>query len=295
MTLQMCTGPVGSTEGSSSGYRTLDKQNNLTIIITYFNRSHLLLSTLKSMEFSKSRNFDVVIIDDASDDDQRVDDLVRGFSFPVHLLRVEPQEKLWEEPLALINNTVRNSKSEIIIHQSAECLHVGDVISTALEKTKSKVHLSFACLGVLEGWGNRIKLIKELDRQSIIKVLPVILFNSHCPKWHEKMEPVPGVFWNNHSVVHPSPYPWCMSMTRKDYLDISGFDEDYAYGFTCADDDFLDKVKLNGIQIEIIDNPFVIHQWHHNFFNAKVNSKELWNKNQALLKEKRNQRARGKK
>jgi glycosyltransferase involved in cell wall biosynthesis len=280
-------------KAGSSGYHTYEIQNRLTIIITYFNRQDQLASTLKSMESSRNKNFEVVIIDDASDENQRVDNLVKGFSFPIHLIRVKPEEKLWQEPLALVNKIVKDSKSEIVIHQSAECLHVSDVISVAIERTRSKVHLSFACLGLFDNWSLRIRRLDDLSRDKIRKALPNILFDLSCPKWHEKMEPVPGTFWNNHSVIHPSPYPWCMAMTREDYLMIGGFDEDYSNGFTCADDDFLDRVRLNNIEIQIIDDPFVIHQWHHNFFAAKSDTKELWNKNQTLLREKRAKRAMG--
>lgn len=51
-------------------------------------------------------------------------------------------------------------------------------------------------------------------------------------------------------------------MLREDLERVGGFDERYAPGLAYEDDEFLARVKRAGIKVEIIDDPFVVHQKH---------------------------------
>jgi hypothetical protein len=51
-------------------------------------------------------------------------------------------------------------------------------------------------------------------------------------------------------------------MFRSDVERVGGFDERYAPGLAYEDDEFLARVKRAGITVQIIDNPFVVHQKH---------------------------------
>jgi hypothetical protein len=66
-------------------------------------------------------------------------------------------------------------------------------------------------------------------------------------------------------------------MLKKDLEDIGGFDERYAPGLAYEDDEFLARVKRAGIEVRIIDDPFVIHQKH------KRTDYGSWTKPQYLL------------
>jgi GT2 family glycosyltransferase len=220
----------------------------IDIVMSYFNRKEQLINTLKSIESSKCNDFEVTIIDDASDENQRVEDLVSSFRFNIKLIRVESKEKIWIEPLALINKTIRERQSEIIIFQCAECLHVGDIVSFVLKNMKERVHLAFACQRKA---GN-------------------------------------GIWWDVHSVMHPTAYPFCSAFMKQDYINIGGFDEAFSQGFTCSDDEFLDRVKKYS-NIVFIDNPYVFHQDHPSFGEKFPNRDQLMERNRSLLREKRSQ------
>jgi hypothetical protein len=229
------------------------------------------------------------IIDDASEPDQRIEDLVGKFPINMRVIRVEPQEKKWIEPLVLVNKTVRECQGEIIMLSFTECLHIGDVISEAVASVKENEYLVFACLGAItEDWSVKIR-DAWWNPGRLAAVLPANTFAVE--------RPAEGLMWFVHGNLHRSPYPFCAVLTKNFYQRMGGFDEDFQYGFTCADDDLNERIwdleRKTGTQIiRYMNNPFVIHQAHTQFFWQKPDSKQLHERNFRLLEEKRREQKR---
>jgi hypothetical protein len=257
----------------------------LSIIMTYFNRKELCLATLKTMALTAYpfSDFDIQIIDDASDPEHRLEDLVGRYPMNMRIIRVEPEEKTWVEPLAMMNKTIRECESKTILFQFTECLHVGDVISYTMENIKEKTYLSFAVIYANDEWSAKARSVTNPTREEIISVLPQPLFENRDiigTEWE-------GMHWHNHSIHQRWAYPYCCAFMRDDYVAMEGFDEEFANGFAGCDDDFLDRFVGNGNRIIFVDDPFVMHQYHPNFFVGLPNSGELRERNRTLLKEKR--------
>lgn len=236
----------------------------ITIVMPYFNRKEQLTATLKSIELTKYKDFEVVIIDDASKEDHRIEDLIDSFNFKLKLVRVEPEEKKWIEPHALVNKCIKECQSEIIIFQFTECLHVGDIISSAFKNVRDKMYIAFACLNLNEEWAKKIRGINNLNRELMLAEFPFLFEISGVLHPNENS-------WYNHSILSRRGYIFCAAFKREFYLDIGGLDEDFQYGYWYADDDFREKALKYG-KIVFIDDPFVIHQWHPNFFSGYPDS-----------------------
>ena len=88
--------------------------------------------------------------------------------------------------------------------------------------------------------------------------------------------------WYNHSIFRPVAYHFCAAITTNNIIKLNGFDERFSYGIGYEDNYFLDQVKLFGLNIKIIDNPFVCHQWHYDF--ETQNKDSLVRKNRELYK-----------
>jgi GT2 family glycosyltransferase len=229
----------------------------ITIVMPYSNRKEQLIGTLKSISLTQYKNFEVVVIDDASQEDQRIEDLVKNFEFKITLVRVEPQEKKWvAEPLALINKIVKECSSEIVIYQCSECLHVGDTILCASENVTEQMCISFGCLNLNEEWSKRIREMHDISKLSKKEELLSIF-----PHIFEKSEWGSEAWWYNHSIFRNAGLPFCAALTKKFFMNIGGFDEDFSYGINWTDNDFVDRVWKYG-KLVIMDNPFVIHQFH---------------------------------
>ncbi len=60
---------------------------------------------------------------------------------------------------------------------------------------------------------------------------------------------------------------------------LEGFDERYAHGIAYDDDEFLHRVVKSGLDVSIIDEPFVIHQWHESVNYNHLDANNLISKN----------------
>ena len=78
--------------------------------------------------------------------------------------------------------------------------------------------------------------------------------------------------WYQHSLHKPNCYNFCTAIDKNNLKKLGGFDERYSTlnGIGYADNDFIDRVRLLGLNIIQYDKPFVIHQFHKKIYKNKV-------------------------
>ena len=118
---------------------------DLSIAIAYHNRKPLFMKTLEVLDKYETKNFEVVVVDDASEEEHRLEDILNNFSFDINLIRIDPEEKAYINPCVPFNIAFRNSRADKIIIQNPECIHVGPVLTVAKEITKKNIYNTFAC------------------------------------------------------------------------------------------------------------------------------------------------------
>ena len=69
--------------------------------------------------------------------------------------------------------------------------------------------------------------------------------------------------WYNHSVYRPEALHFCCAITTENLRKINGFDENFANGLGYEDNYLIHQIKILGLKIEFIDDPFVFHQYHY--------------------------------
>jgi hypothetical protein len=74
-------------------------------------------------------------------------------------------------------------------------------------------------------------------------------------------------------------FDFCGAMTTDNMIKLNGHDERYAYGMAYSDNNFVDRVQRLGLQTKIIDEPFVVHQWHEHTTGL---DHPLWQRNKIL-------------
>lgn len=89
--------------------------------------------------------------------------------------------------------------------------------------------------------------------------------------------------WWNHSRYFYHPQYWCAAITTDNLIKVNGIDERFADGYAIEDGWFIDQVERAGMKIEIIDYPFVVHQWHdrvypRNCMRLVEKNKLLWDR-----------------
>jgi glycosyltransferase involved in cell wall biosynthesis len=208
----------------------------ISIVMAYFNRKELLDKTLESINKSNIKDYELIIVDDASDDPL----VCEG----VKVIRIDKKDKWYHNPCVPFNMGFKVAKGDVVLIQNPECYHVGDILSYIQNNIKPNHYLSFACYAM-----NR----RDTDEFNDGK-FPVL------NNWMFKNPERNG--WYNHSYFRPSGYHFCSAIMKLDLDMIGGFDERYAGGISYDDDDFIRRIKEK-MQVSIINNPYVLHQYHN--------------------------------
>lgn len=238
----------------------------ISIVMPYFNRRQLLLRTLSGFK-SYKEDFEVVIVDDAST--YPIGDIPGMFPFDIKLIRIEQKDKKHVNPCIGFNIGIRHSTGDKVILQNPECAHVGDVLGYINKNLGENDYMSFACysLGPRES-----KLVTEnsaIDLDILVKSLP-----------HRSADKVGGNnSWYNHSVIRPRAYHFVSAITRNALYDINGFDERFATGSGWDDDDLIRRIRIKGMDVKIVDEPYSVHLWHPaNLTHRAPPNRDLFNK-----------------
>lgn len=226
----------------------------LTIVMTYIQRQRQLDETLKSLCQYDPAEFNVVIVDDGSRDDIVLQDL----PFDVDILKI--RNKSWHNTGIAFNwgfNKALEYSPDVVIMQNAECIHSGDILSAAMKVTDEN-YISFACYSLAEGEGPGCEIQNK-----------TATFN------HESA-------WYNHSVYRPVGFHFCTAITAENLRKLNGFDERFWAGVAYDDNMLIHQIQNLGLRIDIIDDPFVFHQWHDRPYEITA---DLVDRNCALFKE----------
>jgi len=229
----------------------------LAICMTYYQRQKQLIKTLQSFE-KYEHDFNVFIVDDNSPDDINLPE----FGFDIIIIKF--QKKLWINPGVTFNvcfGYALKINPDIVIIQNAECYHNGDILGYAIKNLTQKNYITFAAYSLGAG--------EDVDLKTL---------NPICASGNGDSA------WYNHSVYRPEALHFCAAITAENLRKINGFDERFAHGLGYEDDYLLHQVRRLGLKIEIIDDPFVFHQYHYDVKAFKFDL-DLYNRTAALCKE----------
>lgn len=236
----------------------------LSIVMAYYNRKDLLLNTVDSISrSSKINDIELIIVDDGSSEEHRVEDLIKKYKFPIKVIRIDPENKKHINPCIPYNIGFKQAIGDKILIQNPECFHVGDVISYAIQSTNDSNYITFATYALSKKDTEKVK-----NGQISIK--------------NEKASSGNSEGWYNHSRINPRPLHFASCISRKNLDNLGGFDESYSDGIGFDDNEFLLRIRKSKLKIEICNSPFVLHQNHYNensFESRFSKSPELLNKN----------------
>ena len=230
----------------------------ISIVLTHFNRSHLLNKTLHSLSYNKTKEFEVVIVDDGSvpQEKKELRDLVhqyttKGIKFQLYFLSAT--EKWYDNPCIPYNIGIRKAKGDKIIIQSAECVHVGKLLDYVEKNLKENEYFSFGCYSFDRNQTEQLQKQPVSTPQDVLKIANPPNNNAvtHCEQ----------AGWYNHSRYRPLGYHWCNAYNTSDIKKIKMFDERYSKGIAYDDDEFAYRCNRDLDRV-LVDSPMVIHQWH---------------------------------
>ena len=247
----------------------------VSIVAAYHNRKNLFLKTLESIKKSKYKDIEVIVVDDGSSDDHRLEDILPKYPF-LKLIRLENKDKWYVNPCVPFNIGFKEAKGDIVIIQNPECIHIGEVISKASKITEDE-YFSFGCYSIDQNKTNQLTDVfsKSFELDTLLNTIEP----NDKPVSHDGDNG-----WYNHSFLRPVGYHFCSAIHKENLDDLGGFDERYADGIAFDDNEILVRINRKGLGIKIIDTHTTLHQWHYSSNNyQKVDAAALIEKNRRLL------------
>jgi glycosyltransferase involved in cell wall biosynthesis len=242
----------------------------ISIATTYYNRKKQFIKTLESLRLSEIKDFEVIVVDDASDENQRIEDLQNEFQF-LKVYRINKEEKKYNNPCIAFNLAFSKCSGDKIIIQNAECFHYTDILKATTNDLNDNNYLSFACYSIDKETTLKINETNNFSEvKKAINLLPISVYTNGQNGWY------------NHGLYRPVGLHFCSAITIKNLKKLNGFDERYAEGSCFDDNEFLHRVNVLGLQINFKNDDICVHQYHENFNYNKPNIHFLENRNNDL-------------
>ena len=231
----------------------MEINTKISIVTAYYNRKQQFIETLKSISKSNHTNFEMIVVDDCSDEDQRIEDLIKDFQF-IKIIRLEKENKQYVNPCIPFNIGIKaiSKDTDIVVLQNPECLHVSDILSYFKNNINNYNYISIA--------------MYFLDDE-LTEVLPFYYQNNIV---FDLLRSLPLDNWRNHPTLQPSFYHFCSAMSKTNMDKLKGFDERYSQGIALDDCDFVNSIRKLGLKMIIpdpdIEQMAIIHQYHPTVF-----------------------------
>ena len=177
--------------------------------------------------------------------------ILKKYPFRYQYRLVDRRSGAWNNPAPLYNVAASMASHSIIGLTNPENLHMGPVFTHAVSSLRDNEYLVYACASI------------DFTPKSL----------SECESLWDKpgyRTELGGHSWYIHSKHYPRLLHFMSVMNASDYCSIGGFDEEYENGYCYEDDDFVRRVKKHGMKISIVDDPFVIHQFHSRGHHSTV-------------------------
>jgi GT2 family glycosyltransferase len=77
--------------------------------------------------------------------------------------------------------------------------------------------------------------------------------------------------WYNHVTDRPVAFHFACAISRKNLVELNGFDERYAIGHDYDDAELVVRIQNLGLAIEFVADPWVVHQYHRKTYDNPNN------------------------
>lgn len=258
----------------------LNTQIKVSIVMAYYNRKEQLIQALNSIYKSAHKNIEIIIVDDASDEDQSVYNFIDDIDHHkvIKLITIKKEQKTWVNPCIPYNIGFKQATGDIIIVQNPEIMHIGDCVTDVVNNLNERDWMSFNC------WGSPSFSVNKSFESKTDMEINDFLHNVSNRIGGNSVERDDVGGWLNHYKKHFVAYHYLAAIYRKDLFTImdGGFNEEFKNSVGADDDEFIKRLIYNNFTFKIRkitdSSPVGIHLFHEKpkqmkQFNWRVNKK----------------------
>jgi len=206
-------------------------ENTISIVMTSSNRSKQTLFTLSTIEKSKIKNVQVILVDDSDVDPINMSHFSENhFSFSIDFIKINREMKNWHNPGVNYNIAFEFIKGSKIVIQNAEVCHIGDVLQLVSESCHDNNNYYVFDVKAISSYENNEIIYKSSADTVDIYNLEIYY------DWYQ-------------SELNNRKYHFLCALHRNTFSKIKDFCYDYAFGSSYDDDDFLLKIFSKNINI----------------------------------------------
>jgi len=261
------------------------KNIKISIVMAYFNRKTQTIETLNTFQklYQGIYNFEVIIVDDNSNEENKLEQEIKQFDFPIKLIVIDSKEKGNRiNPCGAYNKAFTKATGDIIIIQNPEIYHCGNIIEYILLNI-NLVKNNYITFPVFSSpsfkHNNKLykiqynfykKFIQAIDYRDYdfnykyyiqkypeFKNMNATQAENHYLQYGIKQGKVcnkENIFyrkniiyqwkgWYNHYKYRPCNFHFLSVITRQNLNKVGGFCDDFKSGLWYDDDDFLYRIK----------------------------------------------------
>lgn len=229
----------------------------ISIIIPYYNKMELLCYTIDSITKSDFYNYEIIIVNDCSNDYYKLHELETQYDF-IKIIDISPNDKKnRSNPCIPFNMGIAKSKGDIIILQSPESYHI-NILQYVYNNLQIGQYMIFSSYNIPSEETNKIFI--NCDDKSIINLDKITENDRNKTRY---------IKWCQHPIYRNIQYHFCSAIHKKHLEIIGNFDEENANGY----DELVFKIEKNG-ELKIIpvlpDEAYIVNLYHSTSISANI-------------------------
>ena len=241
----------------------------LSVIIAYYKNIDFLELVLLSLENQTIKNFEVIIAEDADDDETK--NFLNKCNYSFKISHVYQEDIGWRKN-KILNSAIRISKADFLLFIDGDCILHRKFIEEYSKRTQKEL-----CL-----FGDRVQLDAKITRKLIeTKDLSnLLILKILFSKSTSRSQGIYIPFIKSKRKLYVNGSSFCVS--RKKMYEINGFDEDFINP-TCGEDvDIQRRLILLGAKFKSVEHKAI--QYH--LYYTQKERKESIEKSGSLFEKK---------
>ncbi|MGL4347740.1 MAG: glycosyltransferase [Chitinophagaceae bacterium] len=249
----------------------------VSVIISIYKKLDNLELILLGLERQSFKDFEVIIAEDnySSNTIAFLEEARKKYFFPIQ--HVSQEDKGFRK-CRILNEALRISKGEKTVFLDGDCIPHKHFLKMYNRYIQQNIFFSGRRIMLTEKISQQLKTTKNLQ---LLKWLYLLLYRCTHLKYGLYIP-----FYPRRTSIKKRGIVGCnMGGTKKDLLEVNGFDEDYMIPAVGEDSDLQWRLEKKGVSIQAISNYTIVYHLYHKLIHDPYSEEQIKNRNHMYQKQ----------